>query len=229
MDCWWWWSFSHSVVSNSCNPTDCSPPGSSIHRIFQARILEWVAISFSRGPFQPRDQTQVSYVSCIAGGFFTDWAKRHLVVKSCPTPQSHELQHARLLSFTISQSVLKLMSTELVIPSDHLILYCPLLLPSIFHSIRIFSNESALLHVRWPKYGSFSFNICTSKEDSGLDSFRIDWFDLLAVQGLSRVFLSTTIRKHQSFGAQPSLWSSSHLHTFSFLKCSYVFCLLGTR
>ena len=85
------------------------------------------------------------------------------------------------LSFTISQSLLKLMSVELVMPSNHLILCHPLLfLPSIFASIRIFSNES-VLHIRWPKNWSFSFNISPSNEYSGLISFRIDWLDLLAV------------------------------------------------
>ena len=68
-----WWQFSHYVVSNSCDPVDCSPPGSSVHGIFQARILEWVAISFSRESSWPRNRTQVS---CIAGRFFTNWARR---------------------------------------------------------------------------------------------------------------------------------------------------------
>ena len=85
------------------------------------------------------------------------------------------------LSFTVSQSLLKLMSIKLVMPSNHLTLCCPLLLlPSIFPSIRVFSNELAL-HVRWPKYWSFS--ISPSNEYSGLISFRMDWFDLLAMQG----------------------------------------------
>ena len=101
----------------------------------------------------------------------------------------HGLQHARLLSFTISQSLLKLRSIESVMPSNHLILYCPLLLlPSIFPSIRVFSNESAL-PIRWPKYWSFSLNISPSNEYSGLISFRIEWFDLLAVQGTLKSFL----------------------------------------
>ena len=91
------------------------------------------------------------------------------------------------LSFTSSQSLLKLM------PSNRLILCCPLfLLPSIFPSIRVFSNELAL-PIRWPKYWSFSFSTSPSNEYSGLISFRIDWFDLLAVKGLSRVFSSTTV------------------------------------
>ena len=87
------------------------------------------------------------------------------------------------LSFTISQSLLKLMSIESVMPSNHLILCCPLLLPSIFPSIRVFSNES-VLPIRWPKYWSFSFSISPSNVYSGLISFRIDLFDLFAVQAI---------------------------------------------
>ena len=85
-------------------------------------------------------------------------------------------------AFTISQSVFKLMPLESVIPSNHFVLCRPLLLPSVFLSIRDFSNVLAL-HIRWPKYWSFSFRISPSNEYSGLISFRIDWFDLLAVQG----------------------------------------------
>ena len=97
------------------------------------------------------------------------------------------------LSFTISQNLFKLMSVESVMPSNHLILCRPLLfLPSIFPSIRVFSNESAL-HIRWPKYWSFSFSISPSKEYSGLISFRIDWFDL-AVQGT----LKSRLQHHSS-------------------------------
>ena len=87
------------------------------------------------------------------------------------------------LSFTISQGLFKLMFTELVMPSNHLILCCPLLLlPSIFPSIRVFSKESAL-HIRWPKYWRFTFSISTSNEYSELISFRIRWFNLPIVQG----------------------------------------------
>ena len=110
-----------------------------------------------------------------------------------------------LLSSTISWNLLKLMSIESVMPSNHLFLSYPLLLlPSIFFSIRVFSNESALC-IRWSKYWSFGFGISHSSEYSGFISFRIDWFDLLAVQGLSRVFSSTTLQKLQFFCAQPSL------------------------
>ena len=93
------------------------------------------------------------------------------------------------LSFTVSRSLLKLMSIELVMTSNHLILSQPLLLlPSIFPSIRVFSNES-VLHIRWPKDWSFSFSISPSNEYSGLISFRMDWLDLLAVQGTLRSLL----------------------------------------
>ena len=93
------------------------------------------------------------------------------------------------LSFTISWSLLKLTSIELVIPSDHLILCCPLLvLPSIFPSIRVFSNDSAVC-IRWPKYWSFSFNISPSNEYSGLISFRMDWLNLLSIQGTLKSLL----------------------------------------
>ena len=91
--------------------------------------------------------------------------------------------------FTVSQSLLRLMSIESVMPSNHLILCHPfLLLPSIFPSIRVFSNESAF-RIRWPKYWSFSFSITPSSEYSWLISFRIDWFDLLAVQGTLKSLL----------------------------------------
>ena len=89
--------------------------------------------------------------------------------------------HQASLFFTISWSLLKLMSIDSVMPSNYLI-FCLLLLPSIFPSIRIFSSES-VLHIKWLKYWCFSFSISTSKEYSGLISLRIDWFDLLAVQG----------------------------------------------
>ena len=115
------------------------------------------------------------------------------------------------LSITNSQSLLKLMSIELVMPSSHLILCHPLLPPSVFPSIRVFSNESVLF-IRWPKYWSFSFNISPSNEYSGLISFRMDWLDLLAVQGILKSLLHTTVQKHQFFGTQLSSYSNSHIH-----------------
>ena len=107
------------------------------------------------------------------------------------------------LSVTNCQSLLNLMSIESMMPSNHLILCHPLfLLPLIFPSIRVFSNES-VLHIRWPKYWSFSFSISPSSEYSGLISFRIDWFDFLIVQGTLRSLL-----KHHSSKAS-ILWSSA--------------------
>ena len=107
------------------------------------------------------------------------------------------------LSISSSQSLLKLMSIESVMPSNHLILCRPLLpLPSVFPSIRVFSNESVLL-IRWPKYWSFSFNISPSNEHSWLISFRMDWLDLLAVQGTLRSFL-----QHHSWKAS-NPWHSA--------------------
>ena len=107
------------------------------------------------------------------------------------------------LSITNSWSLLKLLSIELVMPSNHLIFCCPLLLPSIFPSIRVFSNES-VLRIRWPKYWGFSFSISPSNEYSGLISFRIDWFDLLAVQGTLKSLLQyhsskAPILRHSAF------------------------------
>ena len=120
------------------------------------------------------------------------------VVSDSVTPWTAARQAS--LSFPYSRSLLKLMSTESVMPSNHLILCHPLLLlPSIFPSIRVFSNESALL-IRWPKYWSFSFSISFPNEYSGLTYFRIDWLDLLA--RLSRVFSNTTVQKHQFFSTQ---------------------------
>ena len=106
----------------------------------------------------------------------------------------HGLQHQASLCITNSQSLLRLMSIESVMPSKHLILCHPLLLlPSIFTSIRVFSNESAP-RIRWPKYWSFSFNISPSNENPGLISFRMDWLDLFAVQGT----LKNLLQHHSS-------------------------------
>ena len=122
------------------------------------------------------------------------------------------------LSFTITQSLLKLMSIELVMPSNHLILCRPLLLlPPIFPSIRVFSSVSAL-HIRWPKDWSFSFSISLSNEYSGFISFINPGLISLQSKGLSRVFSSITVQKYRFFGAEPSLWSSSHIHTWRLEK-----------
>ena len=120
--------------------------------------------------------------------------------------------HQASLSITNSWSLLNLMSIASVMPSNHLILCHPLvLLPSIFPSIRVLSNES-VLHIMWPKYWGFSFSISPSNEYSGLISFRMDWLDLLAVQGTLR-----SLFQHHSSKASilqcSTLWSNSHIHT----------------
>ena len=157
----------------------------------------------------------------LCGGCFNEYFSYLVVIRS-----DQSLSHVRLfatpwttarqpsLSIANSQSLLMFMSIESVMPSNHLILCRPLLLPpSICPSIRVFSNELAL-YLRWPKYWSFSFSISPSNEYSGLISFRRDLLDLFAVQGLWRVFSNTTIQKRQFFGAQPSLWPNSHIHTW---------------
>ena len=115
------------------------------------------------------------------------------------------------LSFTISWSLLKLMSVKSVMPSNHLILCHPLLLlPSIFPSNRAFSSDPSVLRIRWPKYSSFNFSI--SPSNLGLISFKIDWFDLLAVQGTLKSLLQHHNSKASVLGSQPSLWSNCHIH-----------------
>ena len=143
-----------------------------------------------------------------------DWAKRpsdcqlqfSSVDQSCPTlcnPMNHSMPGLPVI--TISQSSLKLTSIELVMLSSHLIFCCPLLLlPPILPSIRVFSNESTL-HMRWPKYWSFSFSIIPSKEHPGLIFFRMDWLGLLAVQGT----LKSLLQHHSSKAS--IFWCSAFL------------------
>ena len=182
---------------------NCSPPGSSFHGILQARIQEWVAIPFSRGSCWPRDWTWVSY---IADRLF--WAIQLSLVQS--------LSHVWLfviswitacqacLSITNSWSSLKLMPIESVLLSSHLILCRPLLLlPPFPPSIRVFSNESTL-PMRCPEYWSFSLSISPSNEHPGLISFRMDWLDLLALQGTLKSLLQhhsskASILQHSAF------------------------------
>ena len=126
----------------------------------------------------------------------------HSVVSNSATPWT--AAHQASLSITNSQNLLKLMSVESVMLSNHLILCCPLLLPpSVFPNIRVFTSES-VLRIRWPNCWSFCFSISPSNEYSGLISFRMDWLDLPAAKGLSRAFSNTTVQKHQFFGAQLS-------------------------
>ena len=118
--------------------------------------------------------------------YFRWWCS---VTQSCQTLRPCELQHAKLPCLSLSPRVCKLMSTEIVMSFNYLILCHPLLLlPSIFPSIRVFSNELPLC-IRWPEFWSFSFSISPSNEYSGLISFRMNWFDLLAVQGTLKSLL----------------------------------------
>ena len=181
---------------------DCSPPGSSVHGILQATILEWVAIPFSRGSSQPRDWTQVSSSLDTKGrketvSIFLMFSSAIHMVPSLPTLEVcspnfisfSSVQFSRSvvsdsatpwiaarqasLSIAYSRSLLKLMPIESVMPSSHLILCHPLLLlPPTPPSIRVFSNESTL-RMRWPKYWSFSLSISPSNEHPGLISFRM--------------------------------------------------------
>ena len=160
---------------------DCSPPGSSVHGILQAGVLEWASSPFSRrsASCYLRCHLKISSVQSLS------------CVQLFATPWTAACQAS--LSITNSQNSLKLMSIKLVMPSNHLILCCPLLLlPSIFPSIRVFSKES-VLYIRWPKYWSFSFSISPSNKYSELISFRMDWLDLLAVQGALKSLLQLSL------------------------------------
>ena len=140
------------------------------------------------------------------------------VSQSCPTLcDTWTAAHEASLSISNSQSLLKFMSIESVMPSNHLILCRTLLIPSsIFPSIRVFSNES-VLRIRWPKYWSFSFSISPSNEYSGLVSFRIEWFDLFAVQGTLKGLL-----QHHSSKAS-ILWHSA----FFIVQLSHPYMIIG--
>ena len=171
---------------------DFSLQGSSVHGISQVKNIKAGCHFLSRGSFQPRDGIRIS---CIVS-----WVQSLSRVQLFATPWTATCQAS--LSNTNSQSLLKLMPIELVMPSNRLILCHPLHLPpSVFPSIRVFSNES-VLHIRWPKYWSFSFSISPSSEYWGLISFRMDWLDLLAVQGTLKSFL-----QHHSSKAS-ILWCS---------------------
>ena len=213
------------------------------------RVLEWVAISLSRESSQPRDQTRVSRV---VGRSFTVWATREGKDKGNKLPcfpltsvsetffsSVQSLSRVQLfatpwtaahqvsLSITNSQSLLKCMSIETVMPSNCLILCHPLLLPSIFPNIRIFSNESDF-HIRWPNYWSFSFSISLSNEYSGLISFRMDWLDLLAVQGTLKSLLqhhsskASILRRSAFFTVQLSHPYMTTGKTIALTRCTFV-------
>ena len=214
----------HSCL-NLWDSMDCRLPGSSVHGILQARILERVVIPFSRGSSWPRDQT-LSPVAPNCRQILYCWDTREspsigyfrTVFKNLESVQFSSVQSLSCVwlyvtpwtaacqaSLFISnpQRLLKLMSLELVMSSNHLILFHPLPLPpSIFPNIRAFSNDS-VLHIRWPKYWSLSFSISPSNEYSGLISFMMDWLDLFAVQGT----LKSLLQHHSSKAS--ILWLSA--------------------
>ena len=166
--------------------------------------------------FQP-DNTY-SGLLCVVHCLSASLSSNHSVQFSrsvvSDSPQPHELKHARPPSITNTWSSLRLMSIESVMPSSHLILDCPLLLlPPIPPSIRVFFNESTL-HMRWPKYWSFSFSIIPSKKSQGWSPSEWTAWISLQSKGLWRVFSNTTVQKHQFFSAQLSSQSNSHIHTW---------------
>ena len=179
----------------------CSTPGLPVHHQLPESI-----------PKRLTSEKISKRINSIAG-LNNQWFWFSSVAQSCPTlcdPMDCSTPglpvHHQIPEFT------KLTSTESVMPSNHLILCRPLLLPSIFPSVRVFSNESAL-PIRWSKYWSFSFNISPSNEHPGVISFRMTGWISLQSKGLSRVFSNTTVQKHQFFSTQLSLPSNSHIHT----------------
>ena len=210
------------LVTQACPtllwPMDGSPPGSSIHGISQARILEQVAISFSRVlpkltplsspalqadslPLTPPGKPPFSNLCCSD-------------TQSCPTLcDPMDCSTPGFPAHHISRSLLKVLSAESVMPSNHLTLCCPLLLlPLIFPSIRVFSNESAL-RIRWLKFW-FHFRQLASvlpMNIQGWSALGLTGSISLQFKELSSVF---TVQKHQFFSIQPSLWSNSHIHTW---------------
>ena len=156
-----------------------------------------VACKWQSQDLDPGDQLQSSESSLLCNQFSSVQSLTHVWLFATPYTAVHQAS----LSFTNSRNLLKLMSIELVMPSNQLIRCCPLLLlPSILPSIRVFSNESALC-IRWPKYWSFSFNISPSNEYSGMISFRMDCLDLLVVQGT----LKNLLQHHNSKASIPWL------------------------
>ena len=183
-------------------PIHLTPPG-------HHRTLSWAPCAMQQLP--------TSYLF-LCPHIFSSVQFSRSVVSDSATPWTAARQAS--LSITNSRSSPKAMSIESVMPSSHLILCCPLLLlPSIFPSIRVFSNESAL-RMRWPKYWSFSFSISPSNEHPGLISFRMDWLDLFAVQGTLKSLL-----QHHSSKASPYFRASQisyHTHKTYFLKTTAI-------
>ena len=211
-----YWTTREAFRSLFCKRDDCGMCGKRRKSAVGRGERGWWAlrstgVSNCTGPQRSCKEVLCLSVSLISVSVpFSSVQFSHRVVSNSATPWTAPYQAS--LSITNSWILLKLMSIESVMPSNHLILCHPLLfLPSIFPSIKVFSSESALC-IRCPEYWSFSFSISSSKEYSGLISFRIDWFDLLAVQGT----LKSLLQHHRSkvfFGAQLSLWSVSRILT----------------
>ena len=212
-----------SLVTKSCltlfDHMDTRPLGSPVHGISQASILEWVAISISKWSFLTQELNlwllhcrQILYCRATVQFSSVQLLSR---VWLFATPWITARQAS--LSITNSWSLPKLIFIKSVMPSSHLILCHPLFfLPSIPPSIRVFSNESTLRR-RWPKYWSFSFNISPSNEHPGLISFRMDWLDLLAVQGT----LKSLLQHHSSKASV--LWLSA----FFTVQLSHLYMTTG--
>ena len=214
---WLWYCF-EALCSRSCHQKQLFSHRGSIHAL--------VTASYFFILFSPVTQLQKSFDSqsrlsiCFLNTFslFLQFISVQSLsrVPLFATPWIAACQ--AFLSITNSLSSLRLTSIESVIPSSHLILCRPLLLlPPNPPGIRVFSNESTL-HMRWPKDWSFSLSISPSNEHPGLISFRMDWLDLLAVQGTLKSLLQHHSSKHQFFGAQPSSQSNSHIHTWPLEK-----------
>ena len=209
-------------------------PPVSVQGNLLVRILEWVAMPSSRGSSRPRSWTCISCIgswilyplSHLGSRLHTHQFSSDQLLSRVRLFETPWMQHASV-SITNSRSLLKLMSIESVMPFNHLVLCHPLLLrPSVFPGIRVFSNESALC-ITWPKYWSFSFSISPSNEYSGLIFFRIDWLDLLAVQGA----LKRLLQRHSSKAWCLWIWISNFKHSVAtwhqrLLKCTAWLCVL---
>ena len=177
-------------------------------------LERWYRWSYLQGKNRRRDRHNRLVDTVGEGAFSSVQSLSRVWLFVTPWTAAHKAS----LSIANSRSLRKLMSTELVKPSNHLILYCPLfLLLSVFPSIRVFSDELAL-HIRWPKYWSFSFNSVLPMNTQ--DWSPLGWTGLISLQSkeLSRVFSNTTVQKHQFFGAQLSSQSNSHIHTWPLEK-----------
>ena len=204
-----WWDFWLTVSSwgtHLLNFSICFKCWITVEWLMSSSATSWVVI---RGPVSKTFSTVVvQSLRCI--WFFGNlWAA----------------EHKASLPFTISQSLLKLMSIESMMPSNHLILCHPLLLlPSILPIIRVFSNESVLC-IKWPNYWSISFSNSLSNEYLGVISFRIDWLDLLEVQGTLKSLFQHHSLKSPILWCSAFLWSNSHIHTWLKWICSHKICL----